>query len=79
MESKNLRLLWVVKAIVFFDFLGVAFVVPLMQTYFTDANITGSNLHLLHLLLPFIISFFWGLIRSITWRPFLHLQRYAIH
>ena len=79
MESKNLRLLWVVKAIVFFDFLGVAFVVPLMQTYFTDANITGSYPYLLYLLLPFIISFFWRLIRSITWRPLLYLQRNAIH
>lgn len=41
------HVLWLIKVIVFFDFLGVSFVVPLMQSYYTDANITGRLLGLL--------------------------------
>ena len=40
-------LLMYLKVIVFFDFFGVSFVVPLLQSYYTDAHIEGRYLGLL--------------------------------
>ena len=46
-EAQRERVLLLLKAVVFLDFLGVAFVLPLLQQYYTDASITGRLLGLL--------------------------------
>lgn len=43
-EEERERVLLLLKAVVFLDFLGISFVLPLLQQYYTDANITGRLL-----------------------------------